>query len=753
MRNTITLNGQSSEGISGLLIQSLPPISKPAMRTEIEEIDGRDGDIVTKLGFSAYDKEISIGLYGNYDINQIISFFNSEGTVVFSNEPDKYYNYKIINQIDFEKLIRFKTATVTMHVQPFKYSTTEGALILRGANLMSFDDFTTTINGVTVTALNGSVVVSGTASAATEIYMPIDEIALEAGDYAFEAFASGIGPEACSLRVINNSPSSANSFGGTYATLANNQIVSINATLSEDKTYNYLYFYITAGTAMNFTLGLDLANAEARTVSAEGNDIYLEDTAEAPLVSFELKGDVAQKTYSGKNLYLPIGTTDRGITTTYDTDTGELTLSGTATDSWSNCTTNSNVDLPAGTYTFSASSLVGTSAILRASLSGGGSVDFNLGTQNTSVTKTVSSSITGIRFWLGTNSGQTYNWSGILQFEAGATSTEIEPYVGGVKSPNPNYPQNINSVTGEQTITISDENGQSQVYEVNLGDIELCKIGTYQDYIYKSSGNWYLHKEINKINLADYSQVDWYTSGAGSVVKATWAMMGISNVVPAVDNNTAGNLICNFFTNGAINPLWSGSTSTGCGLGVDGFYFANENWSAAEFKTFISNNTVYCYYCLATPTDTQITDETLISQLETIENQAHSYAGFTRITSGASDENNLPNIIEAEAFLERNGVINNSGNIPAKPILTIYGSGNIGISLNGIQMFNIALGDEDHITIDTNAMEAYQDTPEDLKNRLVDGNYNNFMLNPGESLLEFSGVVEKCIVEDYSRWL
>lgn len=125
MRNTITLNGTESSEITGLLIQSLPPISKPLMRTEIEEIDGRDGDIVTPLGFSAYDKEISIGLYGDFDIDEVISYFTSSGTVTFSNEPDKYYYYQIINQIDFERLLRYRTAIVTLHVQPFKYSIDE----------------------------------------------------------------------------------------------------------------------------------------------------------------------------------------------------------------------------------------------------------------------------------------------------------------------------------------------------------------------------------------------------------------------------------------------------------------------------------------------------------------------------------------------------------------------------------------------------------------------------------------------------
>lgn len=124
-RPYIVLNNVSSRSIQGLLISELPPISKPQQRTQIETVDGRDGDIVTPLGFAAYDKVIKISLTNNYDIDDIIGFFNSEGKVVFSNEPEKYYRYAIYDQIDFEKLIRFKTAEVDLHVQPFKYSDTE----------------------------------------------------------------------------------------------------------------------------------------------------------------------------------------------------------------------------------------------------------------------------------------------------------------------------------------------------------------------------------------------------------------------------------------------------------------------------------------------------------------------------------------------------------------------------------------------------------------------------------------------------
>ena len=121
----LIINGVSSKSIDGLIIQSLPPITKPKVRTSIEEIDGRDGDIVTTLGFAAYDKPITIGLKGDYNVDDVLQYFNSSGKVIFSNEMDKYYNFAIYDTIDLNKLIRFKTANINLHVQPFKYSVDE----------------------------------------------------------------------------------------------------------------------------------------------------------------------------------------------------------------------------------------------------------------------------------------------------------------------------------------------------------------------------------------------------------------------------------------------------------------------------------------------------------------------------------------------------------------------------------------------------------------------------------------------------
>ena len=60
IRPYIILNGIDSSSIRGLLVTDLPPIIKPLVRTQVDVIDGRDGDIVTKLGYSSYDKPVKV---------------------------------------------------------------------------------------------------------------------------------------------------------------------------------------------------------------------------------------------------------------------------------------------------------------------------------------------------------------------------------------------------------------------------------------------------------------------------------------------------------------------------------------------------------------------------------------------------------------------------------------------------------------------------------------------------------------------
>ncbi len=190
--NYIILNGVKSTIVQGLLIQELPPISKPQIRTSIETIDGRDGDIITRLGYSAYDKILTIGLKKDADINDVISYFvnNDKGQVTFSNEQDFYYRFDLLEAIDFERLIRFKQARVNFHVQPFKFSCSEGntELILQNGavnvvnhgNIYSKPVLTLRAKGTVTVSLNDSTVFSIAFNSDTAETIIIDTSAMEA---------------------------------------------------------------------------------------------------------------------------------------------------------------------------------------------------------------------------------------------------------------------------------------------------------------------------------------------------------------------------------------------------------------------------------------------------------------------------------------------------------------------------------------------------------------------------------------------
>ena len=169
MNNKIIWKNVDSTSIKGLLISELPPISKPRMRTQETTIDGIDGSIIEELGYESYDKTINIGLTRNYDIDEVIKYFSGTGNVVFSNEPDKYYKATIIEQIDYTRLMRFKTASVNFRVQPFKYKLNEASVTLtKSGNVVnsgietSKPRMTITGSGTIEIMLNGNTLFSYT---------------------------------------------------------------------------------------------------------------------------------------------------------------------------------------------------------------------------------------------------------------------------------------------------------------------------------------------------------------------------------------------------------------------------------------------------------------------------------------------------------------------------------------------------------------------------------------------------------------
>lgn len=118
----------SSENFN-IIVNSLPPISKPTMRVQETIIDGVDGSLIEELGYESYEKKVKITITEN-NVDEIIKWLNGEGNLVLSNESDKYYKANVIGQINFERLMKYLPTEVTFRVQPFKYKLNEESIEL-----------------------------------------------------------------------------------------------------------------------------------------------------------------------------------------------------------------------------------------------------------------------------------------------------------------------------------------------------------------------------------------------------------------------------------------------------------------------------------------------------------------------------------------------------------------------------------------------------------------------------------------------
>ena len=169
----------------------------------------------------------------------------------------------------------------------------------------------------------------------------------------------------------------------------------------------------------------------------------------------------------------------------------------------------------------------------------------------------------------------------------------------------------------------------NQDYEIDLGNIELCKIGDYKDVIFKNNqlssyydstldeDGWYIKKEIDKIvlNGSEDITIDGAYSGL------TYRSFNIKDYMSLIKFSSV--CICDkllysedsIYTNDiqGIKP-----TSNG---GIKIKIFDSSLTTIGAFQSWLSNNNLLVYFILATPTYEKITNSTLISQLEAIETE------------------------------------------------------------------------------------------------------------------------------------
>ena len=547
---------------------------------------------------------------------------------------------------------------------------------------------------------------------------------------------------------------------------ANINIAADGKTISAtDTTY-------TAGNAIDITNGEISADIHptdfftaSDSISDYGSDLSLDNTIATTLKSVELKGDTFQQTYSGKNLF-------NGTYVNY-------AVGGSSGYRWftANNTRSAIVKCqPNTTYTIKKYELSSN----RFAIADYPSMPSDNGELNglatdpsaTQLTVTTHSDAQYMFIYVSNDSVEPQ-----MQVEEGSTATSFEPYVGGIPAPNPDYPQDINVVTGEQTVKVVGKNlwggfineysltdhdvafvnykdgsisangtasssaysmyaaaaasggrtrqfpagiytlsggtsavramfiivgpgtsyttdttsgkvtftlsemvngyirayvpsgtsanetihpqlefnstasdyepYQSQSYPISLGSIELCKLGDYQDYIYKSGDDWYVHKEIGKLNIVS-SGIAAFNSHSGSHITVNYSDATVEQLsAPAVTN------ISNRFIGCTSTQTWGGTVLNGVSQGTNNNYLQfslpiSVATTQAEVRTYFDNHPTTVYYTLATPTDTQITDATLVTQLNALAG-AKSYNNQTNLVVTATGEN-LPAALCVEAY-------------------------------------------------------------------------------------------------------
>lgn len=180
----------------------------------------------------------------------------------------------------------------------------------------------------------------------------------------------------------------------------------------------------------------------------------------------------------------------------------------------------------------------------------------------------------------------------------------------GTQTPDNHIP--IENITGNITQSINNKN-----YKFNLGNIELCKIGNYQDYIYYNDG-WYIHKEIDKY-IVDTTQILRVTD----YTNVEYAGIPKPNNYAGYDNYGDYKILCTsavYYSPGGdwnntyrIGKISSRATRTDWWLGFE------KNTGLDNIKMLLENTIIY--YPLKEPTDILITDENLLKQLNFVGNE------------------------------------------------------------------------------------------------------------------------------------
>lgn len=721
--NEFIFNGESSKDY-GLVVNTLPPIVKPPIRTEKIEIDGRNGDIINNLGYTAYDKEITITrLNAKIDVNTIIKWlnFSKVGTLVLSNEPTLYYKAQIIEQIDFTRLENFEPVKIKFHVQPFKYKKDEeyksnentialgkDITVQKGIGIVNttiFGESTQkTISGKNLLKINtskvqngitftnngdGTITLNGTAEAALDLwiangtYSGIKNQTIPANTSLIQSInvRSGNYTGTCKLRTLvwNN-----NAINWDYL------IDNSTNTSDVDIILGATELIINANTVFNnYTIFPQL---EVGTVSTNPEQFGTMPSPELPSEIVSVTSPVEIKSVGKNLLNAP--------------SNFELTGSKVLIPSY----------LKAGTYVLSVENIetTGTTASLVLFNLADGTTDYYyLSNSSKSKIVTFNSDITSYNIYSQNSYSASIDVTAVftnLMLRQENTSAEYEPHVS------------------------------NQANIALLHPLRSLPNGTY-DRIYKKDDKWYDEQKIGVVTYDATEEWTYYEPFRCFYRNEDGTSSSKVNMKVPATNDTI-NLMCNRYKGDTRNNLIEKV--------IDNIITNNDVYSTAgqvcirdlrfndvaSFKAELAENNLEVQYELATPIITEITDPDTIEALENIA----LLGEVTHISSNAP--------LELEYINEY--FITNLGLEQSKPIIHLQGDGTIEFKVNGNVQFTYTFPDgENEVYIDCEKQDAYVGNI--LKNRNMNGEFP--ILEVGDNIIEFTGHLTKIDILARSRWL
>ena len=169
---------------------------------------------------------------------------------------------------------------------------------------------------------------------------------------------------------------------------------------------------------------------------------------------------------------------------------------------------------------------------------------------------------------------------------------------------------------------------------------------------------WYIHKDIGKV-VFNGSEA-WGTMWNDSEKKLHAWEVSISDSMIYPDNLEVINpILCDNFKTYGQTPLYANQGAGKSGIAgrrtTNHIIIENNDITIlTDFKTWLGTHNTIVYYALATPIITEITDTTLIEQLDNLEN-AYSYDTQTNISQTNADK---PFILDVEAILSLKNILN-----------------------------------------------------------------------------------------------